>query len=274
MARGTTPVSIDPEPTAPAVAPAEAPLDVAVDEAAFRAWASEKLAPTVVLDGAYGADLRLAFACSLGAPEAVATFERRFFDEVRDVLTNMNLLHLEDELRQLLRLKLFFPANHASPAISEYAGRGELRVWLRVIVIRMALNLRRSTKRERPLDERARDVDPIVMKDPELLYLHEQSKADFVAAFGEAVATLTSQERTMLRLHYVDRLSIDPLGALYRTHRATAARRLQRIRSTLLERTRCILGERLRLASTELDSLMRLIENTVDLELPEMLLKP
>jgi RNA polymerase sigma-70 factor, ECF subfamily len=74
-----------------------------------------------------------------------------------------------------------------------------------------------------------------------------------------------------LRLHYVDRLSIDRIGTLYRIHRATAARQLTRVRDALIARTRALLGERLGVTESELASLLRLLESTVDVDLVELL---
>ena len=78
---------------------------------------------------------------------------------------------------------------------------------------------------------------------------------------------LESEERNLLRYHYVDRLNIDHIGAICGIHRVSAARRLTRIRARLVEGAPARLAESLRLGETELSSVLRLIESQVDVNL-------
>ncbi|MFY0535383.1 hypothetical protein [Nannocystis pusilla] len=52
------------------------------------------------------------------------------------------------------------------------------------------------------------------------------------------MAELDEQARNLLRQHLLDGLSIDQIAGLQRVHRATAARRLVRVREDLAQRTR------------------------------------
>jgi RNA polymerase sigma-70 factor (ECF subfamily) len=86
-------------------------------------------------------------------------------------------------------------------------------------------------------------------------------------AFEAALATLTARDRNLLRQQYVYGTTIDELAALYRVHRATAARWVARVREVVLRRTRRHIGEALHLAGAELDSVMGRIATDLDYSL-------
>jgi RNA polymerase sigma-70 factor (ECF subfamily) len=107
--------------------------------------------------------------------------------------------------------------------------------------------------------------------DPELQLLKRQHLAHFKAAFAEAVGTLDSSDRVVLRQHFVERLTIDQIGAVYHLHRATAARRLARAREALLAATRAALARRLGLAPVELESVLELIASRMEASVERLL---
>ncbi|HTA18393.1 MAG TPA: hypothetical protein VK989_03825, partial [Polyangia bacterium] len=72
-------------------------------------------------------------------------------------------------------------------------------------------------------------------------------------------------DKTLLRLHLVDRLDIDAIGAIYRSHRATIARRLVGIRAKLLADLRERFALRWGVSSSEVRSLFRLLGNEIHL---------
>jgi len=74
----------------------------------------------------------------------------------------------------------------------------------------------------------------------------------------------------MLRQHVLDGLTIDQLSALYRIHRATAARTLERARRTILAATRDHMQAELDVSSTELSSILRAIRSGLEVTLREL----
>ena len=107
--------------------------------------------------------------------------------------------------------------------------------------------------------------------DPELAYLKTTYRAEFNASFASALAALEPRQRNFLRLKYLDGLSIDQLGALYGVHRSTAARWVVGAQEALLQETRKLLTERLRLTRSQLDSVLRLISSQLDVSLSRLL---
>ena len=103
--------------------------------------------------------------------------------------------------------------------------------------------------------------------DPELEFLQQEYRAEFKAAFEEAVRSLSDREHNLLRMHVLEHLPIDDIGAVFKIHRATAARQLSRAREVLREGTRQKLRERLRLSEAELRSVLKLVRSNLELSL-------
>ena len=223
----------------------------------------------VSTDGLYAA-----CACAAGDAGAIAAVEDALFG-VCDVLLARysNDTAFGQEVKQRVREKLFVAGPNQRPRIAEYSGRGDLRTFVRVALAHEAISLRRKTWREIASDDDG-PTGQLETADPELLYLKRVYAAEFARAFEAALASLTSEERNVLRYHYVDRLNIDHIGAIYRVHRVSAARRLNRARLALVDSTRRGLASRLELGSTDLRSVLRLIQSDVDVSLRRALGPP
>jgi RNA polymerase sigma-70 factor, ECF subfamily len=219
------------------------------------------------------ADLYLAFACGRGDAAALAAFEDVFGNELRIVRARLGsgAGADADDFVQHCREKLFAPPR---PKIADYSGQGDLRHWLRVTLVRVLIDWRRS-RRQRDAREELdgdRGLEAAAQgDDPELDLLKTRYREEFRQAFEQAARALEAQDRNLLRRHFSDGLSIDELGALYGVHRATAARRLARARAELLAGTRRLLADKLALRPAELDSVLRMIESNVHVTLSRVL---
>jgi RNA polymerase sigma-70 factor, ECF subfamily len=203
-----------------------------------------------------GTDLYLACACSRGDRIAIEKLDQLIVDEARSAVRRIDPSDaFVSEVQQALRRKLLMPEGGRSAKIDDYAGRGPLRKWLRAAALRTALNLAGDRRGTPDTDDALLDL-PAKEADPELAYVIAKYRGEFKAAFQAATATLSAQERNVLRLHFLQSLSIDQIGTAYRVHRSTVARWIAKAREQLLHETRSRLQERLRLASSELESLM------------------
>jgi RNA polymerase sigma-70 factor (ECF subfamily) len=226
------------------------------------------------LDGLRPADLYLACACAHQLPGALAAFDRHYMREVDVALTRMRIgpPRLSD-VKQLVRQRLFVGGGTAGAPtgpgkITEYAGRGDLRRWVRSVAVRTCLNELRKGRREILVDdEHLIAQHAIAADDPELEYMKRTYAHEFRAAFGEALGQLGAREQTLLRYHHVDGLNIDEIGAIYRIHRVTAFRWIEKAKELLARSTLEILRARLKLPASELDSVLRMIRSQIDLSL-------
>jgi RNA polymerase sigma-70 factor, ECF subfamily len=238
---------------------------VVVDDAAFTAWVTTRLAPSESPSQLHLGDLYLACACAAGDATAIAALERSFLVDVPRWLARMDGGDaFADEVRQQLRERLL---TGERPRIASYAGRGPLRSWLHVAALRVASNARRG---DRPLGESG-DL-PLAEPDPELRLLQQRYKEQFRDAFAAAVAALGVGERQLLRLHFLDGVALGQIGALYGCDKSTVSRKLSAARQTLFEETRRRLRAQLRLTEAELTSLMRLVRSQLhDLSITRLL---
>lgn len=212
----------------------------------------------------HAGDLWIAFGCTTGAAPALAAFELRFTPEIRDALRRAFDTGLAEDAELKLLDKLL-TAEGEGPRIQSYAGRGTLASWLRAAAVRTAIDVMRA-RREVPVDTAALgDLDDGF--DPLLASLKQRFRDEFKIAFREAAAALTARERTLLRYRFVDDLSIDEIGNLYRVHRATAARWIAAIRESLFETTRARLAAQLAMTESEADSVLRLIDSQLDISI-------
>ncbi|MFO0613015.1 MAG: sigma-70 family RNA polymerase sigma factor [Polyangiaceae bacterium] len=214
-----------------------------------------------------GADVALAVACAAGRADAIARFDATFGAEIPRVIERTRNRSLDPvELRGAAFERLF---TGPRPKIADYSGAGDLRSWLRTLLVRLSLDLSRK-RVELPAKEP--ELDEVVpSNDAEVDYLKGLYRGAFKAAFEEAAAALDADERNLLRMHFVHGRTIDELAALFRAHRATIARRIGRARDELVAATKRTLMRDLRLDRAEYDSVLRLIESDVHVSLSRVL---
>jgi RNA polymerase sigma-70 factor (ECF subfamily) len=220
-----------------------------------------------VLETVHFDDLYLAIACGDGSPAALALFDERLLAPIPGYLGRVGVTPgFADEVRQAVRMRLFVGDK---PKIASYAGTGPLGAWVRVVTIRCARDLQRTAHPEASFDEGNAVASP--RPDPELDYLKVRYGEEFRAAFAEVLAGLEARERNLLRLHFLDGLTVEAIGGLFGVNKSTVSRRLAQSRERILIETRRILEERLGVGASELSSLFRLVESRVEVSLRSLL---
>ena len=223
---------------------------VQLEQAAFEAHVAPRATGDATL---HTDDLYLACACLRGDRSALEAFERAFAPPMRLSLNRFDLSAGDrEDLLQTLRVKFFLKGQLAG-----YSGRGSLKGWVSTAATRAALDAV-SARKQRPDDEEELLGSLPATGDPELDLIRTRFAAEFKTAFTETMRELPPEDRVVLAQHYIDKVSIDQAAALEGVHRATAARRLVRVRDALLEGTRARLETRLAIDGRTLESLMRL----------------
>jgi RNA polymerase sigma-70 factor (ECF subfamily) len=87
----------------------------------------------------------------------------------------------------------------------------------------------------------------------------------------DAFGRLTPRERNLLRQQVIHGLNIDQVGAIYRVHRTTAFRWIEKARKSLLRETRASLMARLKVGSGEFLSIMRVVQGDLDVSVRRLL---
>ncbi|RKG78589.1 hypothetical protein D7W79_12610 [Corallococcus exercitus] len=175
-----------------------------------------------------------------------------------------------DEVLQLTRLRLLVEEGGRAPRLTEYAGRGPLRRWAEAVSLGIALSLKRRPERSTPLDDALIAAD-LGAADPELEHIRHRYRPAFRAAFAEALAALSLRDRNLLRMGLVQGLGVESLGALHQVHASTVSRWMAKAREALLEHTRMALARRLALNTSQLDSLLRVLDGSLEISLASLL---
>jgi RNA polymerase sigma-70 factor (ECF subfamily) len=106
---------------------------------------------------------------------------------------------------------------------------------------------------------------------PELGYLKQRYRAAFAEAFEGALGAITDRERTLLRLHLLQRLRLDQIAPMFHVDTSTVSRWLAAARASLLAHTREQLASRFEISSEEFGSIARLVQSQIDVSLVRLL---
>jgi len=221
---------------------------------------------------ARAADLYLAMACAAGDRAAIALLDASLPAIVRPALARLGFSTSDDdEILQRVRVALL--ARDAADdtgtcGLARYSGRGELRAYIRAVAVRIACKrVARETLAPAGDPSELLAVLPDTNDSAELRLLKQRCGEDLRAGFASAIAALSPRERTLLRQHYVDGLTIDVLGPLHQVHRATCARWIEAARAKILRGIRRHLRTVLDLDDADLASAVALVGSQLDLSL-------
>lgn len=241
--------------------------ELPLDPAEFVGHLAEKLpgdASASKLTSVHAEDLWLACACFRELPGAREALEARYFAEVDAAASRLRGKVNADEIRQQVRVVLFFGRDGQRARIGDYSGRGDLRHWIRAAAARTALNAvpaRQQTFLED--DEIARL--PMPSDSPEIEVMKTRYGAEFKQALRDAMGRLSPEHQNMLRLFYLDDLTCAQIGKLHQTSAATVSRRMAEARSHLLDDVRKVLMDRLSVGRDEVNSILRFIGSRMEL---------
>jgi RNA polymerase sigma-70 factor (ECF subfamily) len=209
-------------------------------------------------------DCFLAVACGLGNAAALQHYERHYVPLLRATLGRMGLTTSEaDETLQVMREELFVPKTGNEPRILNYAGRGELRGWLRAVAARTGLRTVRHPLKQVALGESIATN----AKDPELECLKQTYGAAFREALVEALHEISTDDRLLLKRRFGHGLSFEEIGGLYGIHKSTAARKIEGARERLVGLLRDAVMQRLNMGRAEFSSLLPLLQSELEFTL-------
>ena len=220
-------------------------------------------------------ELELAVAAAAGSTRAIAELERIHAATLDATCRRFaGHGHGVDDLRQLLRAKLFVADAGEAPRITLYNGQGSLGSWLRVTATRLFIDLGRRKDRPREISEDPNELEVVEAVDLELELVKKEYRSAVAAAMVKAARELDPGDRHLLRQHLAAGLTIDQLAAVLGIHRATVARRIARARDTLATRTRELVATSLQLDDRELGELFGLVVSKIDVSLRKLLATP
>lgn len=217
-------------------------------------------------------DLALAIGCAHGNPHAMRRFTELHLRGVAGLARRVGGFEVDtDEVLSRVREKLFVAPPDGRPRILDLVGRGSLAGLVRVIAVRTTLNLGRGERREITDPEHALATAIASQTDPELAAIKVHHRESVKTAIQSAIASLDPDERNLLRLSLLHRLTIDEIASLQKVHRATAARRLARIREQLGKESRRRLRAELGPGDPELERVFELVQSSLHVSFERLL---
>jgi RNA polymerase sigma-70 factor len=219
-------------------------------------------------------DLYLACACLHDVPLAIETFEQHYLRKLPKLLRDYERSAAAiDEICQLTRVKLLVPTAEGLPKIGEYKGKGALMNWVGITAVRIAAKERLRQKPADSLDDPDGPIiDPVLpAMDPELDRIRRLHQEDLRDAMRKAIASLTDEDRYLLRLHYVDGLSTYKMASLLGKSQPTTHRWLAQSQEKLRKETRRLMQDRLQMSQPEFQSIIKLLYSRFELSLSQLL---
>jgi RNA polymerase sigma-70 factor (ECF subfamily) len=232
-------------------------------EARFRECVSARAEREVRIDAARAQDLYLACACAEGTAAALDVFEHEHLSRVPSFVHHISSdRDFADEVMQVLRARLFVGEADQRPRIVDYEGNGSLGGWVRVMAVRVALDLRRvSDRARRSISEDLVSAGAAA----DAAYVKRRYRAALQDAINRAVVDLTDEQRTLLRRHFVDGVTFDELAASNGVHKVTVWRKIAAARDVIVASMRSALGAHI--GTSEFESILRTVQSQLDLSL-------
>lgn len=217
-------------------------------------------------------DLLIAFASLRGDRAASKELEQRLYAVSRGVLARYGDQSFAEEVLQEVREKLLVGPG---AKLRGYSGRGALVQFLKTVVTTSAIDRSRQEK-ARNTDDPGEDDERLEKlasseRSADSQLFSARSKSQFSRAFKEALAALTAQERTLLRMKFVDGVSIEEIGRAFQVHRTTAMRWIEKLQTELLHSTRERLKAQLNVKDHELEGVMKEMELSISERLSQIL---
>jgi RNA polymerase sigma-70 factor (ECF subfamily) len=210
-------------------------------------------------------DLYLACACATGSTTAIEVLEREYLSQIARAVRHLSTEHdFTDEVTQLVRERLLVGDHERTPKIVDYAGKGSLAGWIRVIAVRVAVDLRRATGRTTS----AVPEDLIsASATADAVYVKRRYRAVLQDAINRAIVDLSDQQRTLLRQHFVEGITFDALAASAGIHKVTVWRQIAAARNLIVESMRTALGVGVLVGANEFESILRTVQSQLDFSL-------
>jgi RNA polymerase sigma-70 factor (ECF subfamily) len=219
---------------------------------------------------AHAEDLYLAAACTAGDAAALAAFDAELVPVMRTAVRRLrNAEDFVDEVVQVIRERILVAQVGGAPRIADYSGEGALRSWVRVVAMRIALNMLRDRRRDVLVgDDRLFEAIAAEHGDGGSAERYREAATEALRA---AFVALSPRDRNLLRMHHLHGLTVDELAPTLGVHRATVARWIAAARDQLLAETRTGLVTRLDIGASTIDSILEGIASEVEVSVVRLL---
>ena len=179
-------------------------------------------------------ELALARACAAGSDPAWEVFMTRYREKLH--LSALRIAREDSAARELadtLYADLYGTNIRDGVRVSKlasYTGRGSLEGWLRTVLSQEYVNRYRRTKRLVSLDEESEEGVQFRAPQPDPVSPADQRVAH---ATDEALALLSSEDRTVLSAYYLDGRTLAEIARMLGVHESTISRKIDKLAKSL-----------------------------------------
>ncbi|HXU61246.1 MAG TPA: sigma factor-like helix-turn-helix DNA-binding protein [Polyangia bacterium] len=214
-------------------------------------------------------ELYLAYAAADGAPGAAEVVDDQFCATLRPSLRRVGVVaDAIPDVLQIVRERLLAGSQ---PRLGKYDGTIPLRSWIRVVAVRIGIDLARSGSGSARVESSFATQMTEPPADAAALLAKAQFRARMEMALREELARLPPDRRLVFRLHFAQNESVESIARRFAVHRVTVARWLwdsgERICDNLRQRFRTDLG----IDASDFDSLVRGMRSTMNLSVGKLL---
>jgi RNA polymerase sigma-70 factor, ECF subfamily len=202
----------------------------------------------------------LAKRCTASEPEAIALFEKDYMSRVTAYVAHLGHLASPGDVYGAVRDKVLPPPFGHSNAIAGYVGKGPLHLWLRVVSVRVALNLAKRNGKSVDLD----GIEIPVGADAASDWMRMRYLPLFRRAVRESLGQLEAKDRNLLRMHFLDGVSMEALASLHGVNRSTVFRWIDAVREKTFDACRVLMRESMTITDSEFESLARDLQSALD----------
>jgi RNA polymerase sigma-70 factor (ECF subfamily) len=248
---------------------------IELDASTFAAWiadrAPEGTEPVQAIREMHTTDLFLACGCARRDARALQYFETRIMPAVAPAVARIDPdPEFAIDVAQDVRVKLLVDEPERAARIGSYIGRGPLTSFVQVAAMRTAYSMKRVKSPASMPDDELHEI-PIVVTSADDAHFRAEFVGPFRSAFRDALASLSTRDRNVLRLYLVEGVSAEAIGRMYRVHRATVARWLAETYESLLGETRKRMEKEHGIARNDFESFVGLMRSQLEVSLASAL---
>lgn len=229
--------------------------------------------PAGTLQAIPAEDLFLACACAMSIDRSIETFEQKYGAYIEAVVRSFRLPQdLTQEVHLQVRSDLF--VGKTEPEIGKYAARGALSVWLKAVVSRTALRMKKKERAVHSLERRAGEEFFAETEGDQgaVVELFKKTHGTtFESVLRQAIQSLPRLVRVQMKLYYAEQMHMEDIAKIYNTHRTTVTRNLQRGRKIIQQQTSVLLAKQHEFSQNVAASMMQKAQEYVNVTIRTLL---
>jgi RNA polymerase sigma-70 factor (ECF subfamily) len=215
-------------------------------------------------------DVVLVCGCLKGIAAAVSALDRTIRENVPMFLKRIDRdPEFASDICQRLQERLL---RGQPPRLATYNGSGPLMNWLRVMTVRLGVDVKRAQPPVASmLAESFADNMATETAGPELQALKARYGQSLLDAVSHGLKALPRRQRAVLRLYLLANLTTDEIGKMYDAHRSTVARWIASAERSIFDFVKAEFREKWGLETRDVASLARLVRSQLPLSLEDVL---